>query len=128
MKTYTGRELDKLHEDAGLLESWLGSKSRAALVRQFGLICYPVATVFVDDRPTGDDQVVCSADDCDAAAVEVLVLRDQPGHVHDCSAHAAEVREWCDVVESYPMPCALGAACPTLYVAQPTPLDVGASA
>lgn len=125
MKTYTGRQLDDLHKDAGILDSWLGSKARANLVRQVGLICYPVTIVFVDDRSSVADAVVCSSDDCDAAAVEVLVLRDQPGHVHDCAAHAAVVREWCDVVESYPMPCALGADCPALYVAQPMPLEVG---
>lgn len=125
MKAYTGRQLDELHKDAGILESWLGSKARAAMVRQFGVICYPVSIVFVDDRASETDAVVCSSDECDAPAVEVLVLRDQPGHVHDCAAHAAEVREWCDVVESYPMPCALGADCPALYVAQPMPLEVG---
>lgn len=64
----------------------------------------------------------CSAESCVAAAVEVLVLRGQPGHVHDCSRHAAEVREWCDVVESHPMPCLL-ACTPALYVAEPTPFQ-----
>lgn len=98
MRAFTGRELDALHENAGLSESWLGSKARARLVRRTGVICYPAAVVFVDDRPTAEDEVVCSSDGCEAAAVEVLVLRGQPGHVHDCARHAALVREWCDVV------------------------------
>lgn len=36
-------------------------------------------------------------------ATEVLFLRNQPGHVHDCPQHAHDLREFCDVVSSAPV-------------------------
>jgi len=70
----------------------------------------------------------CSSEDCERPATEVLWLRDQPGHVHDCAEHAHDVREWCDVVKSTPLE---GDECPTglgcdgatfIHFSPPTPL------
>jgi hypothetical protein len=69
----------------------------------------------------------CSVEGCTEKPVESLILRDQVGHVHDCSAHAAEVREWCDVVGSLYItqfgcqiiPCTGDVH---IYIAEPTPL------
>jgi len=46
-------------------------------------------------------RLVCSAEGCAKEAVETLFLGGRVGHVHDCSQHAAQLREWCDVVASY---------------------------
>lgn len=73
------------------------------------------------------EPLTCSSEGCNLPAVEALFLRDQPGHVHDCVAHAHDVREWCDVVASGPIE---GNVCPArictgnhhLWTAEPTPL------
>lgn len=52
---------------------------------------------------TGNKVTKCSSLGCDGTPSEVLELRDQPGHVHDCSQCAAGVREWCDVIKSAPL-------------------------
>jgi hypothetical protein len=45
----------------------------------------------------------CSSEGCEREAAETLFLSDQIGHVHDCSQHAALLREWCDVVHGEPL-------------------------
>lgn len=72
------------------------------------------------------ERVTCSSEGCDDPAVEVLWLRDLPGHVHDCARHAHDVREWCDVVLSRPI---IDGRCSAVWctvkpiaTAMPTPL------
>jgi hypothetical protein len=69
----------------------------------------------------------CSAEGCRKPAVETLFIRDQIGHVHDCSPHAAQLREWCDVVHGEPMidgECmAVVCTAEPIHFGQPTPLD-----
>lgn len=69
--------------------------------------------------------IICSWEGCDQPAAEALVIRGQAGHVHDCRAHSAVLREWCDVQRSAeiaqgvcPFPCS---AAP-IHVSTPTPL------
>lgn len=64
---------------------------------------------------------ICGAEGCDALATVALRFRDQIGHVHVCPADEALDREWCDVIESHPMPCPwlcseepIGSAIPTI--------------
>lgn len=47
----------------------------------------------------------CDAHGCTRQAVVALRFHDQPGHVHDCAPCAHDLREFCDVVESHPLPC-----------------------
>ena len=72
--------------------------------------------------------LTCSSGTCTEPAVEALALRGQPGHVHDCARHAAQLREWCDVTASSPI---VDGHCPAIRctgnhyigVGMPTPLD-----
>lgn len=68
----------------------------------------------------------CSWEDCPRRAVVAMRFRNQPGHVHECHAHAAELREWCDVTESAPLPCPFPHGDGTTWTDDPTPLDPGA--
>lgn len=76
---------------------------------------------------TGDDEPLpCSSLRCDKPAAEVLSFRGQIAHVHDCTQHAALVREWCDVTASAPI---INGRCPVpgcadapIWVGKPTPL------
>jgi len=75
-------------------------------------------------------KLICSADGCDAPATETLFLRGQTGHVHDCPADAAIVREWCDVTSSSPIVDGVCAAAVCtgdrqIWFGQPAPLQVG---
>lgn len=54
---------------------------------------------------TPDQDWPCDANSCTLPAVSAIRFRDQAGHVHDCSPHTAELREWCDVIEVVPLPC-----------------------
>lgn len=73
-----------------------------------------------------DDAVRCSAEGCEAGATEILWLRDQPGHVHDCPGHAHDVREWCDVTASRPIAdgrCSVvGCTTAPIWTGQPRPI------
>jgi hypothetical protein len=72
--------------------------------------------------------LTCSSDGCDEQAVEMLELRGMPGHVHDCSVHAHDLREWCDVTASGSI---VDNACPAfactgnrhIWHGAPTPLE-----
>lgn len=71
--------------------------------------------------------LMCCSISCTEPAAEALQFRGQPGHVHDCPAHAARVREWCDVIHSAPI---IDGECPApdctgndvVGVGMPTPL------
>lgn len=68
----------------------------------------------------------CDSQGCNDVAVEVLMFRDQPGHVHDCAAHAHDLREFCDVTWSAPLvgECPVrGCDCSPSWFAQPRPLQ-----
>lgn len=72
--------------------------------------------------------LTCSSGGCEREAVEMLVLRGQYGHVHDCPEHAHDLREWCDVVTSGPIvdnvcPAAACTGNRHLWHYQPTPLE-----
>jgi len=54
-----------------------------------------------DDTP---DPTLCSWEGCRQPARASLAFRNQPGHVHNCPTHEAFHREWCDVIESAPLP------------------------
>jgi len=47
----------------------------------------------------------CSDHGCTQRAMVAMAFRNQPGHVHECAQHEAELREWCDVTEVAPLPC-----------------------
>lgn len=47
----------------------------------------------------------CSWDACQRPATHAIRFHGQAGHVHDCSPHTAELREWADVAEVMPLPC-----------------------
>lgn len=65
----------------------------------------------------------CSWEDCPKRAVIAMRFRNQPGHVHECHAHAAELREWCDVIETAPLPCPFDHGDGITWTDDPTPLD-----
>ena len=70
--------------------------------------------------------IVCSVVECDAVAVESLKFANQIGHVHVCPQHAAEDREWADVIASAPIVqnvCVYPGCTIGLYIAKPTPLE-----
>jgi len=50
-------------------------------------------------------RIPCDSHGCTAAATTAMRFHNQVGHIHDCSYHAADLREWCDVAESAPLPC-----------------------
>lgn len=70
--------------------------------------------------------LICSADGCDDPAVEVLVIRGNIGHVHDCARDAAVVR---DVLRSGRVlpdgscPEAICTGNNAVWHGDPTPLD-----
>lgn len=72
--------------------------------------------------------LVCSTESCDRAPTEAIEFRGLMGHVHDCPAHAAVVREFCDVTHSAPI---VDGVCPAvactgnraIAVGYPTPLE-----
>lgn len=60
----------------------------------------------------------CGAQGCEQPATVVVVIRDHPGHVHDCGDHAASLAMHCDVVDTHLMPCPLVCS-PVLYETTP---------
>ncbi|MFD8088631.1 hypothetical protein [Streptomyces malaysiensis] len=78
----------------------------------FGLTLKPALLLPQDEpgqapEPVGiiqEDPNLCGWEDCQTQATTALRFRDQPGHVHNCDPHAALHREWCDVIESVPLP------------------------
>lgn len=72
------------------------------------------------------EQLPCSSLRCDQPAAEALSFRGQIAHVHDCTKHAAQVREWCDVTASAPIHngcCPVpGCADAPTWIGKPTPL------
>lgn len=51
-----------------------------------------------------EDPSLCGWEDCTEHAVTALRFRGRPGHVHNCGPHASIHREWCDVIDSAPLP------------------------
>lgn len=47
--------------------------------------------------------IPCSSEGCRYPAGETLWFRGVRGHVHDCLAHAAQLREFADVVKALPI-------------------------
>ncbi|MEV4096949.1 hypothetical protein [Streptosporangium saharense] len=47
----------------------------------------------------------CSSKDCPHPAAYTITFRNQPGHVHDCISHTADLREWTDVTKIVELPC-----------------------
>lgn len=47
----------------------------------------------------------CCWDGCDQPASYAVTFAGQAGHVHDCAAHVAVLREWSDVAEIVNLPC-----------------------
>lgn len=72
----------------------------------------------------------CSADGCTEQAITWLRFAGMGDrlHVHVCSRDEATDREWCDVVESGPLPCPEHLACNTRAVLSATPPLLAASA
>lgn len=74
---------------------------------------------------TGPQLLPCDVHGCSNTATEVLIFRDQPGHVHVCPPCGAVDREHCDVVWSGPAPCPWPELDATVWVDVPVPLDEG---
>ncbi len=66
----------------------------------------------------------CDWEGCQRMAVAAIRFRDQPGHTHDCGPHLAQLREWCDITETAPMPCPWPHG--NKWTDDPAPLDYGA--
>lgn len=47
----------------------------------------------------------CSWGECTTEAVAAVRFHQQLGHVHECEAHLARLREWSDVAVVVPLPC-----------------------
>lgn len=56
-------------------------------------------------RTFGQQYWPCCWDGCDQPAAAAVTFVGQAGHVHDCAAHVAVLREWCDVAEVVSLPC-----------------------
>lgn len=67
----------------------------------------------------------CSREGCADPAAYAVTLRGQPGHVHDCVAHTAVLREWADVGSVVPLPCPHPHGDGTTWVDTPRPLETG---
>jgi hypothetical protein len=64
---------------------------------------YPTSTDVSPGPETGPQP--CSREGCTAAAVAAVRFHRQAGHVHECAADLAYLREWCDIAEVAPLPC-----------------------
>jgi hypothetical protein len=56
-------------------------------------------------NPDAAPPLPCSSEGCGEAATAAIRFHGQTGHVHDCSAHLAILREWADIAEVVPLPC-----------------------
>jgi hypothetical protein len=64
----------------------------------------------------------CSRTGCPKPAVAAARFHNQAGHVHDCSQHIAELREWTDVAEVVPLPCPFSHGDGTTWIDDPKEL------
>lgn len=64
----------------------------------------------------------CCSGTCAEPAVEAIAFRGQPGHIHDCAHHAAQVREWCDITASAAI---VDGICPATNCTGNRPIGVG---